>query len=80
MNAYDLPPVGYDRKPVKWVVHLKRDGTGFWPPDRLSGGGKKDEGKELLVPFRNRQGTKAPPILLADKRSFTWGRAEDGVP
>ncbi|MGV3721868.1 MAG: type I-C CRISPR-associated protein Cas8c/Csd1 [Actinomycetota bacterium] len=75
----DLPPSMYDRKPVRWVVRLERDGRAHWPPERLSGGeGKKDRGKSLLVPFKNRSGTRAPALLLADKVSFTWGLPADG--
>ncbi|MFN3651618.1 MAG: type I-C CRISPR-associated protein Cas8c/Csd1 [Armatimonadota bacterium] len=74
----DLPPPGYDRKPVKWVVHLDSAGTADWPPGRLSGVEGGDQGKEMLIPYRNRAGIKAPPILLADKRSFTWGLEVDG--
>lgn len=68
-----MPPSMYDVRPVRWVVHLDNDGGCHWPPERLSGGGQKDSGKMLLVPNRKRTGTKAPPLLLADKRSFTWG-------
>jgi CRISPR-associated protein Csd1 len=74
----NLPPSMYDWKPVPWVVHLDGEGRAQWPPERMSGGGKKDRGKLMLVPFRKRAGQKAPPILLADKRPFTWGLPEDG--
>jgi CRISPR-associated protein Csd1 len=74
----DLPPSMYDRKPVRWLVHLDGEGRASWPPERMSGGGKRDRGKSMLLPFKNRSGMKAPPILLADKRSFTWGLPEDG--
>jgi CRISPR-associated protein Csd1 len=74
----DMPPSMYAWKPVRWVVHLESDGRCQWPPEPMAGGGKKDRGKRLLVPFKNRSGTMAPALLLVDKRSFTWGLSLDG--
>ena len=34
----DLPPSMYDRKAVRWLVELDREGNAAWPPARLSGG------------------------------------------
>lgn len=67
----DLPPSMYDRKPVRWVVHLDAQGR-CQGIDPLSGGGKKDRGKPLLVPFKIRT-AGIRPLLLADKPTYTWG-------
>jgi CRISPR-associated protein Csd1 len=75
----DLPPSMYDWKAVRWLVELDADGNADWPPARLTGGdGRRDRGKALLVPFKNRTGVRAPALLLADKMSFTWGMPLDG--
>lgn len=68
---------GYNWKPVKWLVHLN-GGKVEWPPTPTVGTGRgSDPGKRMEMPDRKRSGTKAPPFLLADKRSFTWGVPDD---
>lgn len=71
-----LPPPMYTTREARWVVHLTPDGLPMGPPEPLSGGGRQDHGKQMLLPFKKRT---APmhPLLLADKSSYTWGHPSD---
>lgn len=67
----DLPPSMYDTKAVRWIVHLDAAGR-FQGIQPTSGGGKKDKGKPMLVPFKTRT-SAVRPLLLVDKVTYTWG-------
>ena len=45
----DLAPPMYDRKPVRWVIRLERDGR-FLDIQSLGGGKDEKRGRPQLVP------------------------------
>lgn len=68
----DRLPSMYGELSFKWQIELTDDGTfdGITP---LSDGSKKDKGLKLVTPNLKRQGTKAPPLLLADNAKYVLG-------
>jgi len=69
----EMPPPMFDKRPVRWLIDLKSDGT-FRGWIRLSSGTEagKDPGKEMLVPFITRSSNIAP-ALLADTPGYVLG-------
>jgi len=69
----EMPPPMFDKKPVRWLIDLKSDGT-FRGWIRLSSGTEagKDPGKEMFVPFITRSSNIAP-ALLADTPGYVLG-------
>lgn len=69
----DAGPSMYKKIPVRYEVQLDREGNvrGFIT---LSGGDtRRDRGKPMLVPVRQRSGTLPKPILLADTIEYVLG-------
>lgn len=64
-------PVMYQEQPIRWKLVLDLDGQleGVIP---LSGGGKKDRGKRMLVPNASRS-SGIRPLLLADYPAYVLG-------
>ncbi|MDW8206822.1 MAG: type I-C CRISPR-associated protein Cas8c/Csd1, partial [Chloroherpetonaceae bacterium] len=70
-------PIMYQEQPVRWKLALDLEGhlEGVIP---LSGGGKKDRGKQMLVPNAVRT-SGIRPLLLADDQAYVLGvSAGDG--
>jgi CRISPR-associated protein Csd1 len=69
-----IPPAGYVRKPVRWVIELK---AGEKPQLTdlvgLGEGKKAERGRESLMPERKRAGTAIRPFLFADTAAYIFG-------
>ena len=70
------PPYGYAVTPVRYEIHLAADGSPE-TPELLDLASQDDKrGQRRPVPNMQRSGTKAPPILLADRGDYTLGVAK----
>jgi CRISPR-associated protein Csd1 len=69
----DLAPPMYDRKPVRWVVRLERDGR-FLGIQSLGGSKEEKRGRLQLVPYLGRT-SGVRPILIADSPAYVFGKA-----
>jgi CRISPR-associated protein Csd1 len=77
-----IPP-RYDAQPVKYLVVLRADGTFLPPAQELSDGeerGKRNRGRQLVIPHVARSGTGTIPNLLVDNAEYALGmvRAREG--
>lgn len=70
-----LPPPLHDRKPVPWIIDLSPEGVYLGIVRTTDGsGGKKDKGKEILVPILPAKRTASvKPTLLADTPVYSLG-------
>ena len=72
----DMPPRGYRKKPVRYIIELRSDGSlaSTIPTDTADLSSRKARrGVERQVPELRRSGTAPPPILLADNPTYTLG-------
>ena len=69
LNA--IPPVGYTKTPVKWIIPL--DGEGVFSGSLIPTEGKGKKGKEYACPHRLRTSTAVRPRLLADTPEYVLG-------
>jgi CRISPR-associated protein Csd1 len=75
----ELPPTGYDRTPIRWIVDI--DSQQKADPkfvSTFSTGRANDRGADRLAPFRERTGTAIRPKLFADDGEYTFGKAKEG--
>jgi len=70
-ETLDLPPVMYQRTPVRWLIDLDKEGK-FLGLVATSDGGKRDRGKQILTPHVVRSsGPRAK--LLCDNAEYVLG-------
>jgi len=70
----DIPPPGYDKTAIKWIVPLDEHGKlsgGLIPT--VGRGGTNDKGKAYMAPHRLRTSTAIGPKLLADNAQYALG-------
>lgn len=75
----ELPPTGYDKTPIRWIIDLDSNFTAT--PNfvgTFSTGKKNDRGEARLAPFRERTSTAIRPKLFADDGEYTFGKAKEG--
>jgi len=75
-NSLDMPPRGYRRKPVRYIIELRDDGSlaSTVPSDTSDPASRKTKrGVERRVPELRRSGIATSPILLADNPTYTLG-------
>ncbi|MEM3484071.1 MAG: type I-C CRISPR-associated protein Cas8c/Csd1 [Candidatus Methanomethyliaceae archaeon] len=73
----EIPPPMYDRKPIRWVIDLRPDGTFVgWVPLSSGVDTRGDRGREMLVPYVTRT-SATKPILLVDTPEYVLGRNEE---
>jgi CRISPR-associated protein Csd1 len=69
----EVAPDEYEAKVIPWIIRLSKEG-GQPHFIRTSGGrGKKDVGKEFLIPYLKRSGQNTKPQLLADAAESVLG-------
>ncbi|MGC8833713.1 MAG: type I-C CRISPR-associated protein Cas8c/Csd1, partial [Armatimonadota bacterium] len=67
----------YDKRPVRWVIELKSDGTFVnWIPLSSGEGTAKDRGKEMFVPYVVGRTSAIKPTLLVDNPSYVLGTTD----
>ena len=70
----DIPPPGYDKTAIKWIVPLDEQGKllGSLIPT-VGRGERNDKGKAYMAPHRLRTSTAIRPKLLADNAQYALG-------
>ena len=71
----DFLPVGYERKPVAFVVSVSTKGAPLRVVDTRSPDDRR--GVVRAVPFQKRSGQAAPPTLLRDNLQYVGAFAKD---
>jgi len=76
LNKLEPVPPMYQKKTVPWLVNVDMEGNllGFIS---TSGGGKKDKGKEFIVPHPGARTSNVKPGLLVDKAEYVLGIYKD---
>lgn len=82
-SQFDLPPPGFQRSPIKWIVELDAQGNllGYIRTASSEGTGrprKNDPGVEMLTPFMDRS-VNIAARLLADTADYALGYIPPGA-
>lgn len=70
-----IPPM-YKKTPVPWLVELDGQGN-FQGLISTTGGGKRDKGKEFVIPYPGVKTSGIKPNLLADTAEYALGVPKD---